>query len=226
MLQKSKGNMYDWVTHQHSHLGGECPHRCYYCYVKSFPFRPKKYQGELRLIEKELDVNYGSGKTIFIENCNDLFANDVPVAFVYRILEHCRKYPDNTYVFQTKNPTRMAVVPPSFWPPNSIFGTTIETDFDMDDFSHAPDPQERAIGLMYLKGRRFVTIEPILNFNIDVMTGLIANIRPEFVNIGADSKKHGLPEPPIEKVYALIENIKAMGIEVREKHNLERLKKG
>lgn len=27
-LKKSTGNMYPWVTHTHTHLGGECSHKC------------------------------------------------------------------------------------------------------------------------------------------------------------------------------------------------------
>lgn len=30
-LKKSKGNMYDWVSHTHSHLSGKCGHQCGYC---------------------------------------------------------------------------------------------------------------------------------------------------------------------------------------------------
>jgi len=74
-LQKSKGNMYPWVSNCHSHLGGECEHHCVYCYVEHSKFgRPEKYKGILRLIEEEFSVKYGSGKTIFMEHCNDLFA--------------------------------------------------------------------------------------------------------------------------------------------------------
>jgi hypothetical protein len=28
MLKKSVGNMYEWVTHVHAHLGGKCGHEC------------------------------------------------------------------------------------------------------------------------------------------------------------------------------------------------------
>jgi len=74
-LKKSNGNMYPWVTHTHSHLGGECPHACTYCYVDNPRFgRPAKYTGPIRLLEDEFKVNYGTGRTIFVENCNDLFA--------------------------------------------------------------------------------------------------------------------------------------------------------
>ena len=99
--------MYPWVTHMHTHLGGMCRHFCTYCYVNSFPFgRPDRYKGPIRLIEDEFKTNYGTGKTIFIEHCNDLFAADVPQEFIDRIVAHCCLWPKNTYVYQTKNPAR------------------------------------------------------------------------------------------------------------------------
>jgi hypothetical protein len=73
--------------------------------------------------------------------------------------------------------------------------------------------------------RTFVTIEPILDFDVDILSSWMDKIRPEFVNIGADSKGHNLPEPPYEKVLQLIEKLQAYGIEIREKKNLERLKR-
>lgn len=48
--------------------------------------------------------------------------------------------------------------------------------------------------------------------------------RPEFLNLGADSKGHGLPEPTVSKIHALVDKLKEYGIELREKHNLKRLK--
>jgi DNA repair photolyase len=223
-LVKTKGNNYDWITHAHAHLGGECPHKCIYCYVDTPRFgRHPKYQGELRLIEKEFSVNYGSGKVIFIENCNDLFAKEVPMEFIDRILSHCFQYPFNTYVFQTKNPARYSHC---LLPVNGIYGTTIETNRDIPGISKAPRPKERMEAMVKLKARKFVTIEPILQFDTHILVDWIAKINPEFVNIGADSKEHGLPEPTMGKIWTLIDRLKIFGIEVREKHNLQRLKGG
>ncbi len=223
-LKKSVGNMYPWVTHTHCHLGGECPHKCVYCYVKSFPFRPPKYQGELRLIEKELTVNYGEGKTIFIENCNDMFANEVPHSMICRILEHCIEWPDNTYVFQTKNPVRYHEYRNlDAFPEKVMLGTTIETNRAIEG-SAAPLTFNRAFAMSAISYPKFITVEPILDFDVDILASWIFNVNPKFVNIGADSKGHNLPEPPVEKVYALIDKLKGYGIEIREKHNLNRLK--
>ena len=102
-LKKSVGNMYPWVSHVHTHLGGECPHKCLYCYVDNPRWgRPARYQGALRLIEKEFSVDYGEGKTIFIENCNDLFAREVLDDYIRRIMWHCHRYPLNTMYFRQK----------------------------------------------------------------------------------------------------------------------------
>ena len=226
-LKKSKGNMYPWVTHTHTHLGGECPHRCSYCAIqamaKRFPAMKDKYSGPLRLIEDEFKVKYGTGKTIFIENCNDLFAEEVPGDLVLRILTHCSLWPENTYVFQTKNPGRYSKFI-DFLPANRILGCTIETNRDMSTISQAPHPEKRASAMLLLgRERKFVTIEPVLDFDVDILSKWIAGTSPDFVNIGADSKGHGLPEPPMWKVEALIKSLKESGIEIREKHNLERL---
>ena len=120
--------MYQFVTHTHCHLGGECLHKCSYCYVDSSRFgRPAKYQGALRIIPDELKVKYGEGKTIFMENCNDLFAVGVPDAMIKQVLAHCCDWPENTYVFQTKNPERLHAYL-SLMPPKRILGITAETN--------------------------------------------------------------------------------------------------
>ena len=226
-LIKSKGNMYPWVTHTHTHLGGECPHKCVYCYVNNPRFgRPKRYQGELRLIEDEFKVRYGSGKTIFIEHCNDILAitehDSVGDNFIQRIIKHCNEYSENCYVFQSKNPQRFKDFA---WPEGSILGTTIETNRPTYGIvSYAPDSQVRFVGLKKLHAeRKFVTIEPVLDFDVDILAAWIADINPEFLNLGADSKNHGLPEPTVEKIHQFVAKLKEYGIELREKHNLERL---
>jgi DNA repair photolyase len=226
-LNKSKGGMYDWVTHTHAHLGGECPHRCVYCFVDSVRFgRPEKYKGELRLVEKEFSVRYGDGRMIFIESCNDLFAADVPQDFINRVLLHCRAYPLSTYVFQTKNPKRLLGFTEGLLPPGSILGCTIETNRDMPEISKAPPALERAQAMRVLMQRNwktFITVEPALDYDVAELLEMLCCARPSFVNVGADSKGHNLAEPSLEKVLALVAGLKDAGIEVREKHNLQRL---
>lgn len=225
-LTKSVGHMYNWVTHVHTHLGGKCPHECSYCYVgKSRYGVIPRYQGELRLIEKEFQVNYGSGKTIFIEHMNDLFAEAVPREFITRMLGHCLRYPENTYVFQTKNPNRILEFI-DLLPKKVMLGTTIETNREIM-ISKAPEPSER-VHAMYLlqcfdhQFKLFVTIEPIMKFDLKDFLNDLRIINPDFINIGADSKHCNLPEPTPKEVQALIKAIQEAGLNIRVKHNLDR----
>lgn len=216
--------MYPWVTHTHSHIGGECPHKCIYCYVDNPRFgRPKRYQGEIRLLREELKVNYGKNRSIFVEHCNDLFANDVPREMILAILDHCKMYPMNDYIFQTKNPARMIAFIDQM-PPRTLLGTTAETNRDMDT-SKAPPPRERLKAFRKVNTLSFITVEPILAFDLCEFSDLIIKAHPDFVNIGADSKNHGLQEPTYTEIMALVERLQSAGIEIKEKHNLERLKK-
>lgn len=232
LSKNEPGNMYDWVTHKLSIVQGECPHKCDYCYVKrgragGLP----AYKGEPRLNEKDLKLNLGSGKTIFVCHMSDLFASGVQEGIADKVLELCRKYPDNTYVFQTKHPLGV------MWtglPPKYFFGTTIETDSDalIAKHSKAPVPMQRALGLNMLKQlavpeplQTFVTIEPIMRFDLDGMLNVLKEARPDWINIGADSKGCNLPEPTWDEVQDLVKGIRDLGIEIREKSNLDRLRR-
>lgn len=225
-LKKSHGNMYDWVTHMHSHLGGECPHKCVYCYVQKNRFGVSpRYQGAPRLIEEELKVDYGSGKVIFIEHMNDMFANEIPLPWQTRILWHCRSFPENKYIFQTKNP-QSAYYLNHLFPNDFMIGTTLETDLSITNISQAPSPFSRYLGLKkwQLEGVSiFITIEPILDFDVNELSDWIIGISPAFVNIGADSKGCRLPEPSKEKVLELINILQKNNIIIKKKVNLRRL---
>lgn len=223
--------MYEWVNGSKKNpnpLAGECPHDCVYCWVKDlkkiFPSMRNKYAGELRLVEKELKRSPGKG-TLFVCSCNDLFAEKVPDEFIIRILNWLNKYPEPTYLLQSKNPDRFTYFK-SMYPPNTILCTTIESDsYEASTVSNAPSPEKRAIEFDWRFRRdikRAVTIEPIMDFTVDGLATLISMVNPDFVNIGADSKKHGLPEPSKEKTLKLIKKLEII-TEVRLKHNLKKI---
>lgn len=219
-------NMYQgWVTHTHSHLAGECPHKCGYCYVQTNPHGvSSRYKGAHRLIEEELKVNYGKGKIIFIEHMNDLFSEWTFPSWIQKILSHCNQYPDNTYIFQSKCPTRV-VNYLRFFPPKFMMGTTIESNRIYGN-TKADPPVARYRGMKELKElgiKIFITIEPIMDFDVNILTKWIIDIQPEFVNIGADSKHCNLPEPSPAKVRELISKLQAKGIVIKKKTNLERI---
>jgi DNA repair photolyase len=231
-------NMYqDWISHTHTHLAGECPHKCKYCYAQKGVARISgRYKGEPRLVESELDVNYGILKTIFIEHMSDLFAVGIKDEWIEDILNHCRHYPRNKYVFQTKNVLRLySYYAVHKFPDKTILvGTTIETNrntFNFNvgsqyDISNTPLPFERYRDIKNL-GKIFcpvfVTIEPIIDFDVDVLSNWIVDIQPNFVNIGADSKGCNLPEPSKEKILKFVDILRENNITIKRKTNLERL---
>ena len=227
-LKKSHGNMYPWVTHMHTHLGGECGHHCSYCYVDNKRFgRSPRYTGNPHLLECELSVDYGRDKTIFIEHKNDIFGPGINDSWINRIIAHCNEFPDNTYVFQSKNPIRFLDF---IWPKNVILGTTIESDLWYPDVMRdAPRPLFRITGMIALRSKlfmvkRFITLEPIMDFNPERLANYILSINPHFINLGADSKGHDLPEPTVDKILKLTNLLADGGIELREKYNLDRLR--
>lgn len=218
--------MYPWVTHMHSHLEGECSHRCDYCYVQHYQrkFKLKKFTGPIRLNADELEVKYRKNRIIFLEHMNDICASTVGSDWIRAIIYHCKEYPDNQYVFQTKNPTRY----PYFdWPKGSLFGCTIETNRHTEKFSKAPDPFQRYLDMTYWARfhRTFITIEPVLKFDPNVLFFWIKDIHPNFVNIGADSKGIVKPEdePNANDLQELIRLLTREGIEIRQKWNLKRI---
>ena len=225
-LKKSHGNMYPWVTHMIAHVGGECPHKCSYCYVNGSEgqTRSLRYTGPIHIIPGSLETDLGQGNVIFVDHMNDLWAEPVPDVVIRDVLLHCWQYPKNRYVFQTKNPERYEQFK-LFIPPTALLGTTIETNRVLPySFTVAPTPHRRYMAMARLLNfDRFVTIEPVVDFDTTTLLDWIQLINPKFVNIGADSKGHGLMEPSKQKILDLISGLRGLGIEIREKHNLERI---
>jgi len=223
-LNKSTGNMYDFCTHTWNTVKGKCPHSCEYCYMKRWGEQPP-----LHFDEKELKTDLGEGNFIFVGSSCDMWANEVPPRWCDITLKHCCKY-ENKYLFQSKSPQWMlSFLDRLQFPENSVFGTTIETNRIYRQMGNTPSPHARAKALSDIlkldtEMETMVTIEPIMDFDLEFLVHLIYRAMPKWVNIGADSQKHHLPEPSWEKVQELIAELKKF-TEVKQKRNLGRLKK-
>lgn len=206
--------MYDFVTHTWNAIKGECFHDCSYCYMKRW--------GKLNLVrfdEKELKTDLGSGNFIFVGSSCDMFAENIPDEWINKALEHCYKF-DNKYLFQTKNPSR---VNGDVLPKESIICTTIETNrWITEIMQNCPTPYKRALGMYCIDLPKYVTIEPIMDFDTSEFIDMIRGINPKQVNIGADSGRHFLPEPSKEKVLDLISMLQRFTT-VKIKPNLNRI---
>ena len=216
VLNKQKGNMYDWITHTWNPVRGRCPHKCTYCYMKRFDV------GELRIDDKTLNDKLGKDKVIFVGSSTDMFASAIPSEWIHKVLSVCREN-DNTYLFQSKNPGRFLNFLPYF-PLKTFLGTTIETDRFYNGYAPTPKRRIDAMKLLSQHGcKTMISIEPIISFNMMPFVKAIRDIGPVFVSIGADSQGHDLDEPGLVKVNALIKELKEF-TEVRIKDNLKRLR--
>ena len=217
-LRVSKGNMYTFVTHTWNPVKGKCAHDCYYCYMKRFELK------ELRLDERELKVNLGEHNTIFVGSSTDLFSSSVPSEWIFKLLEYVCKF-NNRYLFQSKDTINMAKYIYRF-PDDSIFCTTIETNRVYEHMGNSPSVDMRCKGLQifsYSGKKTMVTVEPVLNFDIDELVAIIESVRPIQVNIGADSMGCVIPEPSRDKLLTLIRELDRRDIRVHRKPNLKRL---
>lgn len=199
-LNKSTGNMYEFVTHTWNTIKGKCPHDCSYCYMKRWG-----EQKPVRFDKLEFKTDLGEGNFIFVGSSCDMFADDIPNWWIEYTLNHCKQHPKNKYLLQTKNPGRYKRFE---FPDNFILGTTIETNrFFPGIMGDTPLPIDRTLEMQKLVNKKFVTIEPILEFDIWRMQYIINTIDPQWVNIGADSGHNNLPEPSKEKIEELISKI-------------------
>jgi DNA repair photolyase len=219
-LNISKGNMYSWVTHTWNTIKGECPHGCTYCYMKRWG-----KQKPVRFDESELKTDLGNGNTIFVGSSCDMFTEYMPERWIEETLIHCSKF-NNTYLFQSKNPKRFHYF--NEFPEKSLFCTTIETNrWYKDIMKDAPPPVQRMMNMNMLKNQFhcYVTIEPIMDFDLSDMVRYIRECNPVQVNIGADSGNNNLPEPSKEKLLDLIAALKEFTV-IDQKRNLIRVLKG
>jgi len=231
MLKESKGDMYEFVSHTWNPIVGRCPHDCKYCYVLY------KYGNEvadgIRLNEECFKEDFGTDKFIFVGSGIDLFAKDIPDSWIKKVLDYC--YRDNTdlfgtrnrFLFQSKNPSRILdfIKHPVFQ--DSVVCTTIETNrFYPSIMNKAPHVKERALAMNKIANRgidTYLTIEPIMDFDLENLIRLIQLCHPIQVNIGANTNKNiRLPEPTDNKIQQLIDCISG-DYKLELKSNLTRI---
>jgi DNA repair photolyase len=212
--------MYTWITDTWNTIKGECPHGCSYCYMHRWG-----KQKPVRFDEQELKTDLGEGKTIFVGSSCDMFAKEIPYRWTQKTLTYLSKYYKNKYLIQTKNPSRIAEF---YIDVPFVLCTTIETNrWYPEIMKNCPHPEDRAsaMALMSESGIDcYVTIEPILDFDLKDMVELIYLCNPIQVNIGANTSNIKLPEPSKEKVLELINELQKFTI-IDQKRNLSRLLK-
>lgn len=219
-LNLSTGNMYDFVSHTWNTVKGECFHDCSYCYMKRWgKLNPVRFDN------KELKTDLGKDNFIFVGSSCDMFAKNIQDEWILKTLEHCDKF-DNKYLFQTKNPDRfLDFIDKCVITDKSVLCTTIESNREYPEIQkNSPDVLNRVFAMNEVSQviKTYVTIEPIMDFDLDIMIQLISDCNPVQVNIGADSGNNKLPEPSMKKVIELVEELNKFTV-VAKKKNIGRL---
>ena len=179
-------------------------------------------KAELSLIEKSFHEKLvvPNGYVVFVQSCGDLFAEQIPAEWIFRVLNRILEFPQTTFLLQSKNPARFLDFKILG---NCLLGTTLESNRRYLD-THAPKETDRLAAMQVLTWSFpvMVSIEPVRDFDFDVFVCWIRSLYPEFVSVGADSGKNGLSEPPAWKLKKLLRELAAF-TEVRVKDSLERL---
>jgi protein gp37 len=205
-----------------------CNYSCTYCWAKSLvETRLKntpKYKGcgfKPMYHGIDLQIKYKPDDWVFVTSMGDIVF--CPNENLEQILYVVRNNPQSNFLFCTKNPKTYERFPTL---QNIYYGCTIETNRDTSNFSKAPRTEFRYNIIRDLHDcNKFISIEPIMDFDYPIFVSWLTEINPKIVEIGADNYKMGLPEPSKQKVEALITILDTFGINVIHKDGLERLLK-
>ncbi|MHA2024247.1 MAG: DUF5131 family protein [Candidatus Thorarchaeota archaeon] len=222
----TSNRMFPFITHTANPIGGECPYGCPYCWALALQAEKQwdKYKGETRLFPKELKKRYSEGDFVFAVTMRDPCSKDVTDAMLLEIFQWMKQSPDAKFLLLTKNPHRFYQLYDRghSFPENLYLGATIETNREKH-LGSALRQKERLYWMIRLsiieelKGRLFLSIEPVVDFDIVDFANQINQIRPWAVAIGMDNYGHKLSEPPKSKILELIRILKLEYISVFEK---------
>lgn len=204
-----------------------CLHDCTYCWARKLVKERLEPQGKKykdgfapTFHEGELSKRFRPGDFVFVSDMGDI--SFMPFFDQWcKVLDVVKNHPHTSFLLQTKNP--LVFVKGLNLEPNIYIGATIESNRDYG-LTKAPAPEQRYHAMCLIDYRKFLSVEPIMDFDLETLVRWIRDIRPEIVEVGADNYHNNLAEPPWEKVEALLKSLREFVPRVIEKDGLERLK--
>ena len=156
-----------------------------------------------------LRKRYGEGDFIFDCDMRDKYSPDVPDQMILRVYEWQASNRGALFLDLTKYPTRYPGLQYRI-PKNVVIGATIETNRPIPpEVTRAPSTDYRLMAMRYMAEHldhwTFVSVEPILDFDVEEFVGALEKVRPWKVAVGYDNWRNRLTEPPLEKTERLIE---------------------
>lgn len=220
--------MFKTVTRTWNPFTG-CLFECTYCWARKLAATklaqsPKYKEGFAPTFHpKELNKRFKPNEFVFVSDMGDIYWVSLR-SDLYSILDVVEAHPQTKFLFQTKAPGMYL-----HWHlrpfDNLYLGTTIETTRDYR-MSKAPPPMQRLHAMCLVDHPlKFLSIEPVMDFDLDVMTKWVEEMRPSIIEIGADNYHHNLPEPSPDKLATLLERLDQICPRVVRKEGLDRLLK-
>ena len=206
-----------------------CRFDCSYCNARKAALTRFKHLDRYKdgfnphLVESELNKTFRTGDFVMVSYMGDISFAAIPD--IVAIRSRITKCSLTDFLLCSKNPRCF-----SSWgipmPENVHLGTTLETNRSYG-LTKAPLPIDRFRSLIsHPHPHKFVSIEPIMDFDLPVMVAWFEALQPEIVEVGADNYHNHLPEPSPEKLEHLIRYLRDICPRVIEKDGLQRLKGG
>lgn len=201
-----------------------CRWDCSYCWARRLAEGKLKKQYPNGFVPEfhpnRVNRKFRPGAFVFVSSMGDIFFCDETYP---EIMGTIVDNPETKFLLQTKSPSMFIG---NDFPPNVYTGCTIETNRDVTlNYSKAPNPRQRTLDMiMNQHPYKFLSIEPIMDFDLEIFSAWIYDISPEIVEIGADNYKNNLPEPSWDKIYKLMDILILHGVKVVQKDGLERLR--
>lgn len=186
-------------------------HRCDKCYQ----YVPHEHPERLGQIPTaEIVFVCGNGDISF---CDPGYTRQI----INSIRTRTGRKPGQTFYLQSKRPEYFAQFVADL-PESVVLVATLETNRDdgYEAVSKAAVPTERYRQFKDLDyARKVVTIEPVMDFDVDVFSRWVIDLDPEYVWLGYNSrpKQVSLPEQSPDKVKQFAGKLKSAGAKVKGK---------
>jgi DNA repair photolyase len=224
-----------------------CPHDCIYCWARGFGYRSRPTNEDgvpyednnlacwdcyLRRTHIHMKVlneeSIPDDDIVFVDGDSDIafLPDDVINHIIYLIKERNQKNNSKQiFLFQSKNPRTFKRFV-KLLPENCYLDITLETNRDAgyENISKAPKPSERFKVYKEIDyDKKLLTIEPVLDFDIDEFLEMIKEINPLWIWVGYANQKTSreimniIKEPSEEKLKLFLDKLEELGIEIKRK---------
>lgn len=202
-----------------------CDFKCSYCWARKLAERRLKNIYPSGFIPQTHQNRYNKrfkpNDFVFVCSMGDI--SFAPYATILAIHDNVMNNPDTKFLFCTKQPV---IYQENLFNIDNVYhGCTIETNrVYPKTISSAPEVTLRYRIMASLESsHKFLSIEPVMDFDLVEFSNWIYDINPDIVEIGADNYGNNLPEPSWDKVSKLINVLTLHGITVIRKDGLDRL---